>query len=321
MVNICFVGSGAIATAIGDVIAAKKGLSVKLLSIEPDVIESINNHNINIKYFPNIKLNSNLYATSDKSVISESEIIFLAIPSSSIVNYVKENIKFFNKDAILVNLAKGFGDNHQTIVQCLEDICKNKIATLKGPTFAREIINKSPTGITLGVRDRNVIEIFQKIFEGTNIHLDYSEDIIGVEILSILKNIYAIALGIVDAHFNSPNLRFLLLTNALKEMKNILIQFGGKTDTIFHYCGFGDFGLTALNDLSRNRTLGLLIGKGFLTKDISDNILLEGKIAVNVFCEEISKKNSLKDFHIISELYEVFNDHYDISKFVNTVLK
>ncbi len=320
MNKIVFIGSGAIATAIGNVLAMKEQYNITLLSIEDDVIDSINSKNVNTKYFPNIRLHPGLKASNDHSVLKEAEIIFLAIPSSETVNYVKTNKGLINSNAILVNLAKGFGDGKRTIVECLEKYCDNTIATLKGPTFARDIIKDHHTGITLGCRDSSKFEIFRKLFDDTHIILDYSDDIIGVELLSILKNIYAIAFGIVDAHFNSANLRFMVLTNAFKEMKNLLLQFGGKSDTMFQYCGFGDFGLTALNDLSRNRTLGLLIGKGFFTPDITDNILLEGHIAVNVFCEEISKRNSITDYYIIKELYKVFNKNYDISKFLNRIL-
>ena len=89
---------------------------------------------------------------------------------------------------------------------------------------------------------------------------------------------------------------------------------------IRYYCGYGDFSLTALNDLSRNRTLGLLIGKGFFTRDISDKVILEGKIAVNVFTEEISRSSGMEDYPIIGELYKVFNNGYDISAFVSRIL-
>lgn len=320
MKKIVFIGSGSIATAIGNVLAAKKNHKVTLLSIEEEVVNSINTKRINSGYFPNIKLVSNLKASLDKNILKDAEIIFLAIPSSVVVSYVIENRNFINSKAILVNLAKGFGDKHQTIVQCLEDISDNPIATLKGPTFARDIITRLHTGITVGCRSEKHFNELEELFKDTSIIVDYSSDIIGVELLSILKNIYAIAIGIIDAHYNSPNLRFLVLTNAFKEMRTLLIKFNGNEETIFNYCGFGDFGLTALNDLSRNRTLGLLIGKGFFTQDISDKVLLEGKIAVNVFCEGISERNSLKDSRIISELYKVFNEEYDISKFLKNIL-
>ncbi len=318
--KITFIGSGSIATALANVIAANTTDSIYLLSIEEDVIESINTNHNNNKYFPFIQLNHNIVATSNIAILKDSDIIFLALPSSEVLNYYRINKDFFNKTAILINLAKGFGDDRRTIIQSLENICKNPLATLKGPSFARDIINNFHTGLTLGINDLDITPKMKEIFKGTNIHLDYSQDILGVELISILKNIYAIVMGIVDAHYNSPNLRFMILTNAFQEMRHVLKQYGGKEETLFNYCGFGDFGLTALNDLSRNRTMGLLIGKGFLTKDISDQVLLEGRIAVNVFCEEISKKHSLADFHIISELYKVFYKDLKVTSFVNSIL-
>lgn len=318
--KITFIGSGSIATALANSISSKTDDPIYLLSIEEEVIESINSSHKNNKYFPFIHLNKNVVATSDKNILNDSDIIFIALPSSEVLNYIQKNKERINSKAILINLAKGFGDDRRTIVQCLEDSCTNPLATLKGPSFARDIINNFHTGLTLGVAVQDTASDLTKLFKGTNIHLDYSQDILGVELISILKNIYAIVMGIVDAHYNSPNLRFMILTNAFREMRGILKQFGGKEETLFNYCGFGDFGLTALNDLSRNRTMGLLIGKGFLTKDISDQVLLEGRIAVNVFCEEISKKHSLADFHIISELYNVFYKDMKVTSFVNSVL-
>ncbi|MCP4552298.1 MAG: NAD(P)-binding domain-containing protein [Bacteroidetes bacterium] len=318
--KVSFVGSGSIATAIANTISQKMVNPVHLISIEKDVIDSINSSHRNKKYFPFILLNHNIKATADISALKNSDLIFLALPSTEVINYVRKNKKLINNNAILINLAKGFGDEHRTIIECLEKTCSNPLATLKGPTFARDVINNFHTGITLGTNDELAKRTITELFKGTCIHLDYSTDILGVELISILKNIYAIVMGIVDAHYNSPNLRFMVLTNAFQEMRSILKQFGGKEETLFNYCGFGDFGLTALNDLSRNRTMGLLIGKGFLTKDISDKILLEGRVAVNVFCKEISKKHSLESYHIISELYNVFYKNQNVTSFVNAIL-
>jgi len=100
-----------------------------------------------------------------------------------------------------------------------------------------------------------------------------------------------------------------------------LIIFGGNEKTLFNYCGIGDFALTSLNDLSRNRTLGLLIGKGFFTDYISEKVVLEGRIAVDVFYKKIKKMGvETEQFPIMAELYKVFNNTYDISGFVGKIL-
>ena len=131
MKNIVFIGSGAIATAIGQILAIKDEHSIKLLSIEEDVIESINNDRINNKYFPNVKLRRTLTATSDKNILKEADFIFLAIPSSQMVSYIKENHNIINPKATLINLAKGFGDDNKTIVECLKDACNNHYILLE----------------------------------------------------------------------------------------------------------------------------------------------------------------------------------------------
>jgi glycerol-3-phosphate dehydrogenase (NAD(P)+) len=321
--KIVFIGSGAISTAIGNVLAEKEKYNVQLLSIEEDVIGSINKAHVNVKYFPNIRLHPALRATSDISVLKNAEIVFLGIPSNVTINYIEKNKSFLNRDAVLVNLAKGFGKEHKTIPQCISKIVDNPVVSMKGPSFAREIINQMPTAFTIASKKDKYFDTFNEVFGYTNIYLDFTNDVIGTELASILKNIYAIIMGIVDAHFDSPNLRSLVLTNAINEMRYVISKFGGREDTMFHYCGFGDFSLTALNDMSRNRTLGLLIGKGFFTDYISEKVTLEGKIAVNIFIDEILKKFFIKAKNLMMyELYRVFNEeNYDLANFVNNILK
>jgi len=320
--RICFIGSGAISTSMGNVISRKDEFEVTLLSVEPDVVKSINEEHINPKYFPNIQLHTSLKATLDRGVLRGSDIIFFGIPSNIVVSYARENQSIFNPEALIVNLAKGFGVDHKTIPQGLAKVLDNPIHSMKGPSFAREIINNLPTGFTLVAKKDKYFKVFEEIFKETSIYLDYSTDVYGVELASILKNIYAIIIGIVDAHFDSPNLRSLVITKSINEIRFIMTKFGVKEETMFNYCGFGDFSLTALNDLSRNRTLGLLIGKGFFTSDISEKVVLEGRIAVNVFVEEIAKKRQIKTKNLMmKELYKVFNEpEYDLANFVNRII-
>jgi glycerol-3-phosphate dehydrogenase (NAD(P)+) len=319
--NIVIIGAGAIGTAMGQVLATKEKLDVTMLTIEKDVAESVNSSHLNHKYFPNIRLHPRLKATMDDEILRTAEIVFLAIPSITVVDYLKQHLSVLNEESVLVNLAKGFCKENRIISDCLGGTFLNPICALKGPTFAREIINNSPTAFTLATEQEELFAVFSDIFAGTNIFIDFSSDIRGVELLSILKNVYAIIMGIADAHFNLANLRFLLLTKAFNEMRNLLVLLGGQEKTMFNYCGYGDFSLTALNDLSRNRTLGLLIGKGFFTEDISDKVVLEGKIALNVIREKIARREkSPDDFPMISELHKVFNREYNLPDFVNNIL-
>ncbi len=322
MKNVVFVGSGAIATALGNVLARKGVYDVTLLSIEDEVVESVNNQRLNIAYFPNVKLSRYLKATKDLNILKNADVIFMAIPSTAVVDYLSVNKMFINPDAIIVNLAKGFGKNGHLIPDCLREIVDNPLMMMKGPSFAREIINRQETGFTLASNDSSKFNVVAELFENTNVRFDYSDDINGVEYSSILKNIYAIIIGMLDANYDSANMRSLVITKAINEMRNLVITFGGKDTTMFNYCGFGDFSLTALNDMSRNRTLGLLIGKGFFNSGISEKVVLEGRIAVDVFYQKLTDNNvNLESYPLMSELYHVFNDtYYATNKFIKNIL-
>ncbi|MFZ4463885.1 MAG: NAD(P)H-dependent glycerol-3-phosphate dehydrogenase [Bacteroidales bacterium] len=320
--QIVFVGSGAIATSLGNILAAKPGLEITLLSIEEDVVSAVNQSHTNPKYFPNVPLNHQLKASGDKMILQTADLIFLAIPSVAIVDYLHRNEEIINKKAVLVNLAKGFGRDFQLIPDCISEFMSITLSTMKGPSFARDIINGQPTGFTIASDKADCFPIFQHIFKDTIIHLDFSTDVPGVEYASILKNIYAIIIGIVDANFDSPNLRSLVISKSINEMRSIIEYFDGNANTLFNYCGFGDFSLTALNDLSRNRTLGLLIGKGFFTRDISEKVVLEGRIAAQIFYERLSLIPEMNGkYPLMSELYLVFNSDYEIKSFVDRILR
>lgn len=322
MKKIVFVGSGAIATAIGDVLAKKKIHDVTLLSIEDEVVEAINNQHLNINYFPNVRLTKNLKATSDIKELNDADVIFMAIPSTAVVDYLYSNRSEVNPSAVIVNLAKGFGKGDKLIPDCLAEFMPNPLMMMKGPSFAREIINRQETGLTLASYQSDNFSSVAELFDNTNIRFDYSNDVTGVEYASILKNIYAIIIGMVDAHFDSANLRSLFIARSIKEMRFLMTTFGGQENTMFNYCGFGDFSLTALNDMSRNRTLGLLIGKGFFNSGISEKVVLEGRIAVDVFYQKAQDSHlEINDYPLMSELYNVFNDNdYPTKKFIKNIL-
>ena len=321
MQNIVFLGAGSIGTALGNSLAVRADLSVSLLSIEEDVVQSITTSHINKKYFPNIRLSQALNATVDKHILTNADVVFIGIPSVAVVDYMLKIREILPQNAILVNLAKGFGCHDQIISKCLAEHLPNPVCALKGPSFAREIINNSPTAFTLASTNMELCRSLEPIFEETNLFVDTTTDLLGVEIISILKNIYAILIGIVDAHFNSPNLRFMMFTRAFNEMRKILLHFGGLEETMFHYCGIGDFGLTALNDMSRNRTLGLLIGKGFFNEGIPNKVVLEGRIAMSIILKKLIESNMPETgYHMMLQLDKVFAGDTDIPKFMNKMI-
>ncbi|MDZ7741833.1 MAG: NAD(P)H-dependent glycerol-3-phosphate dehydrogenase [Bacteroidota bacterium] len=322
MNNTVIIGAGAIGTALGNAISYDTDINIQLLTIEKEVADHINRYHKNHLYFPYIDLNTRLTASLNPEVLRDADFIFLAIPSSVTISYLNEIREFIPANSILINLAKGFGNGSKsTIVELLKENFSNETGSLKGPTFARELIENSPTAFTFACENPAWFKRISDLFEKTVVYCDFTTDIKGVELMSILKNIYAIVLGITDARFNSPNLRFMLLTNTFKELRKIVLKHGGQEDSLFKYCGIGDFGLTSLNDLSRNRTLGLFIGKGFFTKDISDKVLLEGKLATRTFYEKYSIEDQKSEFPIIWNLYQVFCNDLSIHKFIDNIFE
>ena len=206
-----------------------------------------------------------------------------------------------------MNLSKGLFAKGVTVIESIEEKLGIKnIVTLKGPSFAVELIDHADTLLTLGYKTNAQYQIMCSIFKGTALHIDCSTDIRGVEVLSVVKNIYALVLGVVDAKYNSPNTRFMILTKAFFEVRVLLRSLGGVDDTLFLACGFGDLCMTSLNDLSRNRTLGLLIGKGFFNSGYKSNaVILEGLNAVNLI-HSLPLEHVREDLPLLNKLHDFF---------------
>ena len=305
--NIIVLGAGTFGTAIANELSLNTDNKVLLYSRNQKKVDEINKHNTNKSCFLNKQLRKQLEATSDIADVSNADIIFIALPSNVII----ENLIFLRnhlKDsALLVNLSKGLLADGVTIIDSINnDLGINNVVTLKGPSFAVELMEHSDTLMTLGYSTKEQCDIIKKIIKRTALHIDCTNDMRGVELLSVLKNIYAIFLGVVDAKYNSPNTRFMILTKAFSEVRFFLRHLGGSEDTLFLACGFGDLCLTSLNDLSRNRTLGLLIGKGFFNSDYkSHSLILEGLNSINIFNNLIDTK-SKDELPIFNKLYSYF---------------
>ena len=305
--NILVLGAGTFGTAIANELSVNTKNNVVLFSRNQLKVDEINSINTNKSCFPNKHLTKFLSATSDKNQIKNADIIFIALPSSSIIENLNILKCYFKEDVLLVNLSKGLFADGVTIVESIKmSIGIDNTVTLKGPSFAVEVMEHADTLLTLGYTTDEQYRTICSIIKGTSLHLDCTTDIRGVEVLSVLKNIYALVLGVVDAKYNSPNTRFMLLTKAFSETKVLLRLLGGADDTLFLACGFGDLCMTSLNDLSRNRTLGLLIGKGFFSADYKSNsVILEGLNAIEMF-HNLIDENMLKELPLFNKLYDFF---------------
>ena len=311
--NIIVLGAGAFGTAIGNELSVNTNNNVFLFSNNQSKVNEINTQNTNKACFPNKHLTQYLKATSEKEQIFDADIIFIALPSNVILQNIALLKPFFKDDVLLVNLSKGLFSDGLTIVESIKkELDVENVVTLKGPSFAVEVMEHADTLLTLGYSKGEQYNMLRSIIDGTALHIDCTTDIRGVELLSVLKNIYALILGVVDAKYNSPNTRFMILTKAFSEIRVLFRSLGGSEDTLFLACGFGDLCLTSLNDLSRNRTLGLLIGKGFFNADYKSNsVILEGLNAVELV-HDIAADHVKEDLPLLNKLHAFIDSNATI---------
>lgn len=305
--NVAVIGGGSFGTSIAQQLANNENNSVTIFLRDQEICHKINRKHRNIKYFPNRKLNKTLRASMDYGELNNFNVIILAIPSNVIGEIMEKIIHYLVDNPLIINMAKGLQKNGKTIVDYIKDDFQyGNVVSLKGPAFSYEIFNNEPTLLTLGYKTHEQLEFVRELLDNTNLFVDFTPDIRGVEYLSSLKNIYAIYIGNIDAKFNSANTKYFIFTKCVNEINILLKYLGCRESTTLLGCGIGDFSLTALNDLSRNRTLGLLIGKGFYNVNTIDNtIVLEG-VKTLYLLNELIDKDLRKKLPILNELIKFF---------------
>jgi len=302
------------------------------------IANALNRNPDNIVYIsdPNIKNNNDIYSVLNSSVkinldysrikifdgnFIKNSFIFLALPSKDVKFWVYDNLNKIPKTVTIVNLSKGFNSDGEIIFSFLEKNFKfNDVLSIKGPSFAEEIKRGYPTLLTVTYNSRieyQIIEHVKSIFNDTNILLEFNTDYIGVEVLSVLKNIYSIFLGIVDAKFDAVNTTFFVFTKSLKEIETLLVMYKGNKVSLLSAAGIGDFALTSLNDMSRNRTFGLFVGKGFYDKRNKHSVLVEGLRSIELVYNKAVAKNKIDELPILNFLYGIFFENKDINELNN----
>lgn len=318
--NIVVAGGGVFGTSMAERLAWNSENRVVIHSIEPDVVESINRYHKNTKYFPTRYLNRDVRATGDYSIFQDADVILLVIPSKFIVSFsneIKNHIPE-GRNPLVINLAKGMSDEGAFLT---ENIPFKRTASMKGPSFAIEVLNGFPTAFTFGGNIEDYHYVKDVIFKDTSLMLDHTDDVRAVELASILKNMYAIAIGLVSGRYNSPNVDYLVYTKAVNEMRGIMKMYHCDDEIMYRYCAIGDLGLTGLNDLSRNRTLGMLIGKGFSYDQHSSATTIEGHRTTKLIGETIKEKGVEAQFPLVTALYNLMFEKASLNDYLLAVFK
>lgn len=297
--NVGVVGAGALGTAISQQIS--ENVDELLIQVRKQTVcDDINNNNYNSQYYPNTKLNTNIKATVDINDLSICDIVFLAIPSSAFRNTLKELKKIAKKDVIIVTTAKGIEyPSLKTMGNLIEEYFGDEYVALSGPNFASEIMLNQPTITNIASKNPENSRKVKQVLSTKQFKVKIIEDIKGIELCGVLKNINAIANGICEGMNINENARFAILTRGFIDTIRIIEAIGGKAETVHEYCGFGDLILTSTSTESRNHTLGILYGQRLIIDEQASGIVFEGKNsikAVKDICNNYNVKSDIVDF-------------------------
>ncbi len=262
--KICVAGGGSWGTALAH-LACQNGHEVTLYLRDKNVCAAINTMHENVHYLPGQKLHPSLVASTDPEAL-KAPIVILAIPCQQQRLFVTANRANLCPNVVLVNAAKGIEDAScltasQFLPALLADLCP-VYTVLSGPSFAREVIEGQPTAVVVASDDTAQAARIQHLLSSASFRCYTSADVLGVEIGGAVKNVIAIAAGLCDGLDIGTNGRAALLTRGLAEMTRLGVALGARAATFMGLSGLGDLILTATGNLSRNRTLGLALGRG-----------------------------------------------------------
>lgn len=278
MARVAMLGAGAFGTAVGAVLA-RGGHAVVMLCRTPEQAATIRDTGQNARYFPGQHLPAGMTTTIDFAEVADADALFLAFPAKVMDDYAS-TIAHAHPDALVVNLVKGLHPEHFTFAELFRVVAPHvRYVALKGPTFARPLFLGEWSGLTCGGSD-SCVEATIALFHNAPIVFDRASSADAVDVASALKNVYAIALGLVGSTGPSENTVYMAATLVLRELRTILVGLGYDESVVTSFAGVGDTLLTGLCDTSRNRTLGLMIGKGIPLDTSRSDFLAEGVRAV-----------------------------------------
>ncbi|WP_238882519.1 NAD(P)H-dependent glycerol-3-phosphate dehydrogenase [Clostridium sp. YIM B02551] len=286
MEKVAFLGGGSFGTALATVIA-NKGYNVNFWLRNEKIAQEINQNRTNEKYLKGVKIPTNVKATCDlKEALTDVKYIVLTIPSSSIRNVCEQIREYINDDSVIISLAKGIEDGtNLRLSEVIEQVLDKKPVVLSGPSHAEEVAALIPTTIVSSSKDMKLAEEVQELFMTPTLRIYTNEDLIGVEVGGAVKNIIAVAAGILDGIGYGDNTKAALMTRGMKEISRVGIKLGGKEETFYGLTGMGDLIVTCTSMHSRNRKAGILFGKGKKLDEVLKEVgmVVEGVKACHAF--------------------------------------
>jgi glycerol-3-phosphate dehydrogenase (NAD(P)+) len=267
------IGSGSFGTALANVLAVNCE-HVGLWGRESGLVESINTRHENPLYLPGIPISERVLATSSlQEALEGADVVVLATPSHAMRSVVAQALPWLPRSTPLVTVAKGIeNETLLTMTEVLEDCLPDEyhpyLAVLSGPSFAQELARRMPTVVTIAAHWEKVAVRCQKALQTETFRSYTSNDVVGVQYGGALKNVIAIAAGIADGLGMGHNARAAIITRGLAEISRLAVRKGANPLTLSGLSGMGDLVLTCTGELSRNRRVGMELGRGRSLEDI-----------------------------------------------------
>ncbi|HEY3133370.1 MAG TPA: NAD(P)H-dependent glycerol-3-phosphate dehydrogenase [Gemmatimonadaceae bacterium] len=258
------VGAGAWGTALADLLARNRH-EVRLWAYEPDVVESINKKHENVRFLGGHPLTPSVQALNDLgSSVSGAELVVLATPSHVLRSIVRSAARSLPRAAPLVVASKGIEKGTLCLMTEIveQEISEATVIALSGPSFAVEVVASQPTAVVVASSKDGAAEIAQRALSSPYFRTYTHTDVVGVELGGALKNVMAVATGIAEGVGLGFNARAALITRGLAEMTRLGVALGAEESTFAGLAGLGDLVLTCTGSLSRNRAVGVEVGKG-----------------------------------------------------------
>jgi len=266
-IRIGVVGAGSWGTALANLLASK-GFAIDLWVFEKEVIQQIKESGENQYFLPDIKLSSNLKPRNNlDNVVSGKDLVLVVVPSHVMRGTTLKMAHHISKEAIIASASKGIENKtHLTMTGVLQEtlpqIPPEHLAVISGPSFAREVAQNLPTVVTAASKDMEICALVQQVMATPHFRVYTSDDVMGVELGGSLKNVIAIAAGVIDGLQLGLNTRAALITRGMTEIRRLGLKMGANPRTFTGLAGFGDLILTCTGHLSRNYTVGQKIGEG-----------------------------------------------------------
>jgi len=264
MTLIAVLGAGSWGTTLANLLAVK-GDTVRLWAYEPEAVESINRDHENTLFLPGVVLDPALRAYGDaREVVAGAPVIVSAAPSHAVRSVIAGLQGRVQKEALVVSATKGIETDTLALMSAVFEECLPEVrfAALSGPSFAAEVCQGQPTLVVAASRDARTAQEAQSIFATPRFRVYSHDDVIGVELAGALKNVIAIAAGILEGLGMGHNPRAALITRGLAEITRLGIALGASPLTFAGLAGMGDLILTTTGSLSRNRALGMALAEG-----------------------------------------------------------